>query len=118
MKKDTGLKSSFTFNFDYEEQSRAYLKKMALDSVISFIARSVSMSDIRVSINGKRAYNNLHYVLNVRPNTDQSASEFLFTFVYTLLHEGEILVVPTDDGSLLIADSFTRIEYAVYPVML
>lgn len=115
MKKDTGLQSSFTFNFDYEEKSRAYLKKMALDSVIAFIARSVSMSDIRVSVNGKRVYNNLHYALNVRPNTDQSATEFLFMFAYTLLQEGEILVVPTDDGSLLIADSFNRIEYAVYP---
>lgn len=115
MKKDTGLQSSFTFNFDYEEPSRAYLKKMALESVISYIARSISMSDIRISKNGKRVYDNLHYALNVRSNGDQSAAEFMFMFIYTLLREGEVLVVPTDDGQLLIADSFDRITYAVYP---
>ena len=115
MKRDTGLDSSFTFNFDYEETSRAYLKNMALQTVISFIARSVAMSDIRISENGKRVYNNTHYAFNVRPNTDQSASDFMFHFVYTLINEGEVLVIKTDDGSLLIADSFMRTEYAVYP---
>jgi HK97 family phage portal protein len=115
MKRDTGLQSSLTFNFDVTETNRAYLKKMALETVISFIARSISLSDIRVSKNGKRVYDNLHYVFNVRPNTDQSASEFLFEFIYRLLNEGEVLVVPTDDGSLLIADSFLRTEFALYP---
>ena len=115
MKKNTGLQNSFTFNFDYDETSRAYLKKMALETVISFIAKSISMSDIRVTVDGKRVYNNLHYALNVRPNTDQSAADFLFHFVYTLIHEGEVLVIKTDSNDLLIADSFYREEFAVFP---
>lgn len=115
LKRDSTFESSYTFNFDYEEPSRPYLKKMALETVISFIARSISMSDIRITVDGKRVYNNEHYAFNVRPNTDQSAADFWFHFVYTLIDEGEVLAIPTEDGSLLIADSFTRKEYAVYP---
>lgn len=112
--RNRALESSFTFNFDYEEPSRAYLKKMALETVISFIAKSIAMSDVRFIVDGKRAYNNEHYVFNVRPNTDQSAADFWFQFVYRMIYEGEILAVPTDTGELLIADSFSRVEYAVY----
>lgn len=115
MKRNTGLESSYSFEFDYEESNRAYLKQMALETVISFIARSVSLSDFRITKNSKRVYDNLHYSLNVRPNTDQSASDFMFHFVYTLINEGEVLVIPTKEGDLLIADSFYREEYALYP---
>ena len=114
-KREQTFESSFTFNFDYEEPSRAYLKKMALETVISFIARSISMSDFRIMKDGKRLINDVHYVLNVRPNTDQAASDFWFQYTYRLIHEGEALAIPTDSGDLLIADSFDRKEYAVYP---
>lgn len=115
-KRETNIESSFDFNFDfdYEEPNRAYLKKMALETVISFIAKSVSMSDIRIVADGKRVYDDVHYALNVRPNGDQSGSDFWFNFVNTLLHEREVLAITTDDGSILIADSFDRTEYAVY----
>lgn len=114
-KRETVPDSSLTFNFDYEEPSRAYLKKMALETVIGFIAKSIAMSDFRFSKEGKRVVDDNHYAFNVRPNTDQSAFEFWFHFVYTMIHEGEVLVIWTDDGDLLIADSFDRKEYAVYP---
>lgn len=108
------LETSFQFNFDYEEPNRAYLKRMALETVISFIAKSISVLDVRIVSNGKRLYNDLHYALNVRPNGDQSSSDFWFNVVHTLLSNREVLVVTSDDGKLLIADSFNRIEYAVY----
>ena len=114
-KREKKYESSLTFDYDYEEPSRAYLKKMALETVISFIARSVSMSDFRIVKNGKRAINNEHYAFNVRPNTDQSAADFWFHFVHRLIYEGEVLVVVTDSADLLIADSFNRKEYAVLP---
>ncbi|MEG0450130.1 MAG: phage portal protein [Lysinibacillus sp.] len=114
-KRGKKYESSLTFDYDYEEPSRAYLKKMALETVISFIARSVSMSDFRIVEKGKRVFNNEHYGLNVRPNTDQSAADFWFHFVHKLIYEGEVLVVKTDSADLLIVDSFVRKERAVYP---
>jgi HK97 family phage portal protein len=66
-------------------------------------------------VKGKRQLNDWHYLLNVRPNTDQSAADFWQKFIYELIYENEVLVVLSDTNDLLIADSFTRDEYAVYP---
>lgn len=101
--------------FGIETSQRAYLKKMALETCINFIGRTISQSDFRIIKNNKRQKDDWHYLLNVRPNTDQSASDFWQDFIYKLLHENEVLVILTDNNDLLIADSFDRIEFAVYP---
>lgn len=110
------LDSSFEFNFEgFEVEQRAYLKSMALEVCIGFIARTVAMATFRISQNNKRVYDDWDYLLNVRPNTDQSAAEFWQDFTYRAIHNNEVLAILTDSGDLLIADSFTRTEYAVYP---
>ncbi|MFF2793526.1 phage portal protein [Lysinibacillus xylanilyticus] len=101
--------------FGIETSQRAYLKKMALETCINFIGRTISQSDFRIMKNGKRQFDDWHYLLNVRPNTDQSASDFWQDYVYKLLHENEALIILTDNNDLLIADSFDRVEFAVYP---
>lgn len=101
--------------FGIETSQRAYLKKIALETCINFIGRTISQSDFRIMKNGKRQHDDWHYLLNVRPNTDQSASDFWQDYVYKLLHENEALIILTDNNNLLIADSFDRVEYAIYP---
>lgn len=101
------------FGIDIEQ--RAYLKKTAIETCINFIGRTISLAEFRFTKDGKKVKNNWDYLLNVRPNTDQSAADFWQDFVYKLLHENEVLVILTDNNDLLIADSFDRIEYAVYP---
>ncbi len=101
--------------FGIETSQRAYLKKLALETCINFIGRTISQSDFRIMKNSKRQLDDWHYSLNVRPNTDQSASDFWQDFIYKLLHENEVLVILTDNNDLLIADSFDRVEFAVYP---
>nr|WP_249226106.1 phage portal protein [Oceanobacillus jordanicus] len=98
-----------------ETNHRVYLKQMALETNFNFIARTISQSDFRIMKNGKRQFDDWHYLLNVRPNTDQTAAKFWQDFIYKLLDENEVLVVLTDNNDLLIADDFERIEYAVYP---
>jgi len=115
-KRNSELESSFEFDFTgIEISQRAYLKSMALEICIGFIARTVAQSEFRISQNNKRVRDDWDYLLNVRPNTDQSAADFWQKFAYRLIFDNEILVVKTDDDDLLIADSFTRKEYAVYP---
>lgn len=98
-----------------EPTHRAYLKKMALETCINFIARSVAQSEFRVLKGGARQYDEWDYLLNVRPNTDQSAADFWQDFTFKLIHDNEVLVILTNNNDLLIADSFERTEYAVYP---
>ncbi|NYV66173.1 phage portal protein [Bacillus sp. Gen3] len=115
LKRNSELEWMFDLDLTYETSHRAYLKKMALETCINFIGRTISQSDFRIMKNGKRQMNDWHYLLNVRPNTDQAAADFWQKFIYELIHENEVLVILTDNNDLLIADSFTRVEYAVYP---
>jgi HK97 family phage portal protein len=115
LRRNSELEWMFDLDLTYETSHRAYLKKMALETCISFIGRTISQSDFRFMKDGKRQYNDWHYLLNVRPNTDQSAADFWQDFIYKLIYENEVLVILTDTNDLLIADDFTRDEFAVYP---
>lgn len=101
--------------FGIETNQRAYLKKVALETCINFISRTVSLSEFRMMKKDTRQYNDWHYLLNIRPNTDQSAADFWQDFVYKLIFDNEVLAILTDQNDLLIADHFDRVEYAVYP---
>jgi HK97 family phage portal protein len=115
LRRNSELEWMFDLDLTYETSHRAYLKKMALETCINFIGRTISQSDFRFMKNGKRQLNDWHYLLNVRPNTDQSAADFWQRFIHELIYENEVLVILTDNNDLLIADSFNRVEYAVYP---
>jgi len=82
LKRNSELEWMFDLDFIHETSQRAYLKKMALETCINFIGRTISQSDFRFMVNGKRQLNDWHYLLNVRPNTDQSAADFWQKFVY------------------------------------
>lgn len=115
LSKNKEIKSMFDLDFYEEPTHRAYLKKMVLETCINFIARSISLSDFRVMKNGKRQSNDWDYLLNIRPNTHQSAADFWQDYTFKLIHENEALIILTDSNDLLIADDFDREEYAVFP---
>ena len=115
LRRNSELESLFDLDLSYETSHRAYLKKMALETCINFIGRTISQSDFRIMKNRGRQLDDWHYLLNVRPNTDQSAADFWQKFIYELIYENEVLVILTENNDLLIADSFYRDEYAVYP---
>lgn len=97
-----------------ETSERVYLKRLALNVCINYVARTIANSEFRVMSDKKVQKNTLYYKLNVRPNTDQSASDFWQTMIYKLIYENEVLVVKTDTDDLVIADSFQRNQRALY----
>lgn len=95
-----------------DESTRAYLKIMAKNTVLDFVART--MSTLEVKFKNKDGTADWEYILNVRPNNDMSAATFWEKFFYRLMDDNEVLVIFTEDNQLLIADDFSRTEYAVY----
>lgn len=91
---------------------RSYLKIMAKATVLDFAART--MSTMEVKFKDKKDGPDWEYIFNVKPNSDMSAATFWYKVIYRLLDENEVLVIFTEDNQLLIADDFTRTEYAVY----
>ncbi|MGM0260422.1 phage portal protein [Enterococcus sp. AZ102] len=93
-----------------EDSKRSYLKLMAKNTVLDFVARTMSTLKIKFDEDDF----DWEYILNVRPNLSMSASNFWENFFYRLMDDNEVLVIFTEDNQLLIADDFTRTEYAVY----
>ena len=100
--------------FGLDVEQRLYLKQSAIETCVNFIGRTVSVADFRFMQNKKRVKSDFDYLLNVKPNSNQSAAEFWKDFVYTLLTENEVLVILSDNDEFLIADNFNRNKYAVY----
>ncbi|WP_113936827.1 MULTISPECIES: phage portal protein [Bacillus] len=94
--------------------NRLHMKRLALDTCVSFLGRTISQSEFRVR-NGKVfEKNELYYRLNVRPNKNMTASTFWERFIRKLIYDNECLVIQADDGDLLIVDGFRHNEYAVF----
>ncbi|UYX52315.1 phage portal protein [Bacillus thuringiensis] len=85
--------------------NRVHMKRLALDTCVSFLGRTISQSEFRVR-NGKAfEKNELYYRLNVRPNKNMTASTFWERFIRKLIYDNECLVIQADDGDLLIDNS-------------
>ncbi|RLV18991.1 phage portal protein [Streptococcus iniae] len=109
----TGTIPESSYNIDelFVEYQNLYLKNLAIDKSAEFLARIFSNSDFKFLNSDKKTWS---YMLNVKPNKNESSSRFWQRFIYKLITDNEVLVVLSDDDQLLIADSFEHIEYAVY----
>jgi len=115
--RDLGEELNEILDMDFlglEVDQRLYLKQSAIESCVNLIGRTISTADFRFMRDDRRVNSDFDYLLNVRPNSNQSAAEFWKDFVYTLLTENEVLVIVSDNDEFLIADNFTRNKYAVY----
>ncbi len=63
-----------------ETAKRSYLKIMAKNTVLDFVART--MSTLEVKFKNKDSNADWDYILNVRPNSDMSAAVFWEKFFY------------------------------------
>lgn len=111
-KKNNEIDWMLDYEFIDNLAQRPYLKTMAKNTVLDFVART--MSTLEVKFKNKDDVGEWNYILNVRPNSDISAATFWEKFFYRLLDENEVLVIFTDDNQMLIADDYYREEYAVY----
>lgn len=113
-----GTKSGYEFLFDLDviesDLQSAYLKKMAIDSVLGFVARTFSTAKFTFKKGKDIKASDWDYILNVRPNKNESASDFWQKAIYKLMFDNELLIILSDDNQLLIADDFYQEEYAVY----
>lgn len=101
-------------DIDYKAK-KVYLKRSSVDKVLNFVARTFSEGRFVFRKNGEVINDPWEYILNVRPNYNQSSSEFWKQAIYTLLFENELLIVKTDDDQLLVAEYFDKSDRTLYP---
>jgi HK97 family phage portal protein len=109
--------SELGFMFDVElvqdTAKRLHMKRLAIDTCASFLARTISQSEFRIRQGNDFEKDELYYRLNIRPNKNMTASTFWQTVITKLIYDNECLIIQSDDDDLLIADDFQRNAYAV-----
>lgn len=81
------------------------MKNAALESCVTYLARLISKGKFVFKNEGSISESDFEYVLNIRPNPNQTASEFKVAMVKKLLLSGELLVI-REKSSFYIADNF------------
>lgn len=97
-------------------QIKEYMTMAAWRICMDYIASAVSKAEIRTFINGKEVFGEEYYRWNVKPNVNQSSTEFWVKAVHKYYEDGELLIIPWD-RQLIIADAFSRKEYALLPAV-
>ena len=113
-KRNSELGFMFDVDMFIDKSNRVHMKRLAIDTCVSFLGRTISQSEFRVKDGKDYVKDELYYRLNIRPNKNMTASTFWQTVVQKLIYDNECLIIQADDGDLLIADSFSRKEYAVF----
>ncbi|MBE3643168.1 phage portal protein [Bacillus anthracis] len=96
----------------YELGIDYFYKKLAIESCIDLIANALTRCEFQTFEKGKEKRGNNHYLLNVQPNQNQNASEFMHSLVNHLIMENECVVIMQNE-QLYIADSFSVTKFAL-----
>jgi HK97 family phage portal protein len=107
--KSNTLKLSGAF---YELGAKVFYKRLAVEACIDLIANTLTLCDFKTFESGKETRGQNHYLLNVQPNQNQNAAEFMHSLVNHLIMNNECLVIMQND-QLYIADDFTKVEFAL-----
>ncbi|PHC80416.1 phage portal protein [Bacillus wiedmannii] len=96
----------------YELGIDYFYKKLAIESCIDLIANALTRCEFQTFEKGKEKRGANHYLLNVQPNQNQNASEFMHSLVNHLIMENECVVIMQNE-QLYIADSFSVNKFAL-----
>jgi HK97 family phage portal protein len=108
--KDTVNLSESTETKKFKLQLERFLIEMAVNMLAGLIAKC----EFKTYIKNEEVKQDEYYLWNVEPNYNQNSSQFLQELISKLLKNNEALVI-LENNQLLIADSFTRTPYALYP---
>ena len=94
------------------------IRELAFESAVNLIANFISKCEFKTKRDGKQVKDREWYLWNVEPNKNQSSSAFIQKIIHELYRKNEALIVSVTNAaqeeSLLVADSFTRRQYALY----
>lgn len=92
-----------------KELEKAAFKELALQIAISYVANTLSKCEIKTFENGKEVKGELYYALNVSPNPNQNASQFVNQIIENYYYNGEALVT-MENNKFYCADDFDLVD--------
>lgn len=95
-----------------KELTNLAYKELAISTCINLIANAISQCTARTYENNTEVFNNNHYILNVRPNINESSTMLWHKAIEKMVHQGEAIIVNIN-GCLFVADSYVVNEYPI-----
>lgn len=96
------------------EKFKLALEEFLIQMAINMISGLIAKCEFKTYIKNEEVKKDEYYLWNIEPNVNQNSSEFIQKLISKLLQGNEALIVEANN-QLLIADSFTQIEYALFP---
>lgn len=96
------------------EVKKLALSKMAIDKAVGMIAHAIAKSEFVVQRKDGRVKDHVYWILNVRPNPNETATDFWITAIKKLLTEDECLICSMS-GMLYIIDAYTSDNAVMLP---
>lgn len=93
---------------------RLDIEDFAIQMAINMLAGLISKCEFKTYMKGTEKKADEYYLWNIEPNVNQNSNQFIQELVSKLLYHNEALIVEAN-GQLLIADSFTKTGYALFP---
>ncbi len=90
-----------------------YIREMAFWAATNLMANAISKCEFKTYLKGEEVKKEEYYLWNIEPNKNQNSSTFLHELVAHLYRHNECLVIE-QNGQLLVADSYTKKEYALH----
>ncbi len=92
--------------------SELYIRELAFQSCVNLVANAISKCEVKTYVDGKEQKGAEYYRWNYAPNHNQNRSAFWHTLIHRMYRDRAVLVVESG-GNLLVADSWSRQQYAV-----
>lgn len=96
------------------EIKKLKLSKLAIQKAAGMIAHAVAKSEFVVQRADGRAKDHIYWILNIRPNPNETATDFWIDAIQKLLTEEECLICSVT-GKLFIVDAYTTDNAVMMP---
>lgn len=96
------------------EVKKLALSKMAIDKAVGMIAHAIAKSEFVVQRKDGRVKDHVYWILNIRPNPNETATDFWIAAIKKLLTEDECLICSIS-GMLYIVDTYTSDNAVMLP---
>lgn len=90
------------------------LSKMAIEKAENMIAKAIAKSEFVVQRDNERVKDDIYWMLNIRPNANETATDFWMRAMKKLLREGECVICILKNG-IFIADSYIEDNSVTMP---
>lgn len=94
-------------------QAELVIRNLAFQTAINLIANSISKCEFKTFFKNEEVKKQEYYLWNIEPNKNQNSSEFIHKWISKLYEDNECLIIESN-GQLLVADTFSKKEYALF----